>query len=202
MRFEFCWEARKCTRPCPVRETKSIFCWRIAHRERFCHPDVCRQCSYRRDWLGHRYNLREFLDAHDRERARPKRRRVLVVDDEPNFLFALEESVRRLGPTCLTAVDGEEALFFAEATIPDLIITDVQMPGIDGYELCRKLKANPLTAGIPIIIVSVRAAQRDIAEGLEAGAAAYLVKPLSPADLERQMRLLLPGPLRNDPEQP
>lgn len=196
MRFEFCWEHKKCSRPCPVRETQSIFCWRIAHRERLCHPDVCRECSYRRGWFSRRYNLREFLAAHDRERGRPKRQRVLVVDDDQNFLFALEESVRQLGRGCLTAIDGEEGLLFAQTTLPDLIVTDVQMPAVHGYDLCRALKASPATAGIPIIMASVRAAPRDIAEGMAAGASVYLVKPLRPAELERQMRLLLPDETR------
>lgn len=192
MRFEFCWQHKQCDRPCPVRESQSIFCWRIAHRERLCHPEVCRQCSYRRAWFSHRYSLQAFLAAHDRERARPKRQRVLVVDDDPSFLFALEEAVLHLGRSCLTAMDGEEGLFFAQATVPDLVVTDVQMPTIHGYDLCRALKASPATAGIPIIMVSVRAAPRDIAEGTAAGASVYLVKPLRPAELERQMRLLLP----------
>lgn len=194
MRFEFCWQHRKCDRACPVRETQSVFCWRMAHRDRLCHPEVCRQCSYRRAWLSHRYDLQEFLAAHDRERARPRRQRVLVVDDDPNFLFALEETVHQLGLNCLTAMDGEEGLFFAQATLPDLVITDVQMPAVHGYDLCRTLKASAATARIPVIMVSVRATKRDIAEGLDAGASVYLVKPLRPADLEQQMRLLLlPG---------
>jgi CheY-like chemotaxis protein len=193
MGFEFCWQHRNCDRPCPVRESESIFCWRIAHRESFCHPDVCQRCSYQRAWFSHEYSLQSFLEEHERRRPRPKAQRILAVDDEPNFLFALEETIRGLGCTCLTAIDGAEGLFFAEETTPDLIVTDVQMPGIHGFDLCRRLKASPATAGIPIIIVSVRAGARDIEEGMAAGASAYLVKPLHPADLERHIRTLLPG---------
>ena len=196
VRFEFCWQHRGCDKACPVRETQSIFCWRLAHKESFCHPEVCRQCGYRRNWFAGRYDLQEFLAEHDRKRGRPKAQRILAVDDEPNFLFALEESVRNLGCNCLTGVDGAEGLLFARQTRPELIVTDVLMPEMNGYDLCRALKADPLTAGIPVVMVSVKNTQRDRDAGMDAGAAGYLVKPLRPADLERQIRELLPGGAR------
>jgi CheY-like chemotaxis protein len=192
MKFEFCWEHKKCDKACPVRESHSIFCWRIAQKESLCHPDVCRQCSYRRNWFSHTYSLQEFIREHDKERGRPKAPRILAIDDEPNFLFALEETILGRGYNCLTAVDGEEGLFFAQETMPDLIITDVLMPKIHGYDLCRALRADPRTVRTPIVIVSVRAAQKDIEEGLAAGASAYLVKPLRPDQLQKSIADLLP----------
>lgn len=193
MVFEFCWEHKNCDRDCPVRKSKSIFCWRLAQKERLCHHEVCIQCTYRRNWLSHTYDLQSFIAEHDRDRGRPKAKRVLAIDDEENFLFALEETIRNMGLNCLTAIDGEEGFFFSKETRPDLIVTDVLMPKIHGYDLCRALKADPRTSEIPIIIVSVRGAQKDIAEGLEAGASAYLVKPLHPRELEKRIGELLPA---------
>ena len=86
MKFEFCWEHRDCDRPCPVKESQSIFCWRIARKENLCHPDTCAQCSYRQNWFSNKYSLKEFLEKHDGERHRRVTKRVLAVDDEPNFL--------------------------------------------------------------------------------------------------------------------
>lgn len=192
MGFEFCWEHKGCVRACPVRESQSIFCWRIAHKERLCHPEVCGRCVYRRNWFGGEYDLQEFITKHDGERGRRKTQRILVIDDDPSFLFALEESVRELGCNCLTAIDGAEGLFFARETRPELIVTDIQMPELNGYDLCRALKADPRTAGIPVLIVTVMAAQRNRDAGMAAGASGYLVKPLRPADLERRIRELLP----------
>jgi len=193
MKFEFCWEHKKCDRSCPVKNTQSIFCWRIAQRESLCHPDVCRKCSYRTNWFSNKYNLQEFISACDKKRGRPKAQRILAIDDEPNFLFALEETVRSLSYKCLTAVDGEEGLFFAQQTRPDLIITDILMPKIHGYDLCRALKSDPRTVNIPIIIVSVRATRKDIDEGMAVGASAYLVKPLKLHRIKKLIRDLIPG---------
>jgi CheY-like chemotaxis protein len=193
MNFEFCWEHNKCDRSCPVKETQSIFCWRIAQKESLCHPDFCRKCSYRSNWFSNKYDLQEFIRSYDKKRGRPKARRILAIDDEPNFLFALEETVQSLSYNCLTAIDGEEGLFFATQSLPDLIITDINMPRLGGFDLCRALKSDPRTAAIPIIIVSVRGSQKDIDQGLAAGASAYLVKPLKPHHLVRHVRDLIPG---------
>jgi CheY-like chemotaxis protein len=199
MNFEFCWQHRNCNRECPVRESESVFCWRIAHRENICHPDNCRRCSYRRNWMEDRYDLREFISRNDKARGRRNWQRILAVDDEPNLLFALEETIVDLGCNCLTAVDGEEGLFFARKTLPDLVITDVQMPGMTGYELCRALKADPKTAPIPVIMVTVLTSKKECEEGYAAGAASYLFKPFHVRDLETQIRALLPRPGRSDP---
>jgi CheY-like chemotaxis protein len=197
MKFEFCWEHKKCDKACPVKESQSIFCWRVAQKESLCHSDVCRQCDYRRNWFNHKYSLQAFIREKDKERKRSKAPRILAIDDEPNFLFALEETILDLGYKCLTAVDGEEGLFFAQETVPDLIVTDVLMPKIHGFDLCRALRADPRTGRTPIIIVSVRAAQKDIEEGLAAGASAYLIKPLRPKELAKCIADILP---REGPE--
>ena len=91
---------------------------------------------------------------------------MLVVDDEPNILFALEETVRDLGFECIAACDGEDALVIARGARPDLIITDVIMPRLNGFELCEKLKADEATRDIPVVMVTVRAGERDSEPGL------------------------------------
>ena len=191
MKFEFCWEHRDCDRPCPVKESQSIFCWRIARTEKLCHPDTCAACSYRQNWFSNKYALKEFIAKHDAERGRRIAKRILAVDDEPNFLYALEETVLAEGYNCLTAIDGEEGFFFAREAPPDLIITDIMMPKVNGYELCRALKTDSRTKHIPIIVVSVRSSQKDIDEGMDAGADVYLVKPFQSSELEGHIKTLI-----------
>jgi len=193
MKFEFCWEHRNCDKPCPVSESKTIFCWRIARTERLHHPDVCAKCTYRKNWFNGEYSLQEFIARHDRRRDQPQRKRILLVDDEPNFLYALEDTMHDNNYNCLTAIDGEEGLFFAREAVPDLIVTDVIMPKIDGYELCRKIKGDERTRHIPVIMVSARGMADDIARGRRAGSDAYLVKPLSPQALLERISSLLSG---------
>jgi DNA-binding response OmpR family regulator len=158
--------------------------------EHLCHPDVCAECSYRKNWFSHEYSLQEFIRTNDRRKGRPYAKRILAVDDEPNFIFALEETVRENGFNCLTAIDGEEGLFFAQEVIPDLIITDIVMPKMNGFELCRALKADSRTSRIPIIVVTVRGKEADIQEGLSAGADVYMVKPFQTAELHKHIRRL------------
>jgi CheY-like chemotaxis protein len=174
-----------------VKESQSIFCWRIARTEKLCHPDVCAQCSYRQNWFSNKYSLKEFIDKHDAERGRRVAKRILAVDDEPNFLYALEETVTAEGYNCLTAIDGEEGLFFAREAPPDLIITDIMMPRVNGYELCRAVRADGRTKHIPIIVVTVRGLQKDIDEGMNAGADVYLVKPFQSSELEGHIKTLI-----------
>lgn len=192
MTFEFCWEHKACTKDCPVRKTGTVFCWRLAREQHLCHPDSCASCSYKQKWFAHDYDLQAFLAENDRRRGKRPVMRVLAIDDETNFLSVLEDSIRDEGYNCLAAVDGEEGLFFAQETIPDIIVTDIVMPRLDGFELCRILKADVRTKDIPVIMVTVRGAKRDVDEGLAIGAAAYLVKPIRHTELLEKIRELLP----------
>ncbi len=202
MRFEHCWEHRQCTRTCPVRETQSVFCWRIAQKENLCHPDICHQCSYRQNWMSKQYDFQEYLTRCEQQPGRSKARQILAIDDESNFLFGLEEMILEMGCTCLTAIDGEEGLLFAQETRPDLIITDIQMPRMNGLDLCRALKADSRTAGIPVIVVSVLVSKKEQEAGFAAGAAAYIFKPFDLTDLTSQIRRLLPPAARPDRRRP
>ncbi len=192
MAFQFCWEHHGCTRECRVRDRQVLFCWRAAVSEGRKTAAECEACSYRRRWATGELSTADFSRERDR-RLRPRQtRRVLVVDDEPNILFALEETVRDLGFDCIAACEGEDALIIARGVRPDLIITDVIMPGLNGYELCEKLKADPATNSIPVVMVTVRAGDRDKKQGSAAGADAYLVKPFHLTDLKEIIDKLLP----------
>ena len=100
--------------------------------------------------------------------------------------------MRSLGFECIAACDGEDALVIARGAHPDLIITDVNMPRLNGFELCEKLKADEATCTIPVVFVTVRAGEHDRKHGSEAGAKAYLVKPFHLTDLKEIIDRLLP----------
>jgi twitching motility two-component system response regulator PilH len=191
--LEFCWQHRNCEKDCVVRRTGTIFCWRLARVERLCHPDNCAACSYKQNWFAHQYDLQKFIAKHDRRKGERPVTRVLAIDDEPNFLSVVEDSVLDEGYNCLTAIDGEEGLFFAQETIPDIILTDIVMPRLNGFELCRILKTDVRTSEIPVIMVTVRGALKDIEHGMSLGASAYLVKPVRPLELLEKIRELLPA---------
>jgi DNA-binding response OmpR family regulator len=110
-------------------------------------------------------------------------KQVVVVDDEPNIRFALEETVRGEGYNCLAADNGEDGFIFIREVLPDLVIADVNMPKINGYELCRAIKSDSRTSHIPFILVTVRVKDEEIDLGREAGADAYLLKPFKASDL-------------------
>jgi CheY-like chemotaxis protein len=181
--FKFCWEFKNCDKACPVRETESIFCWRIAHNEDFRTTADCDACAYRRKWFGEEFSLQEFILNFDRRQSRRMTKQVVVIDDEPNIRFALEETVRGEGYNCLSTDNGEDGFLFIREVLPDLVITDVNMPKINGYELCRAIKADSRTSHIPVILVTVRVREDEIRLGKEAGADAYLLKPFKAKEL-------------------
>ena len=192
MAFEFCWEHKQCTRECRVRDLQVLFCWHLAINEGRKLREECEECSYRRRWAAGELSTSDFVKKHERRGQPRSTRRVLVVDDEPNILYALEETVRDLGFDCIAACDGEDALVIARGAHPDLIITDVIMPRLDGFELCERLKADEATRDIPVVMVTVRATDRDRREGSTAGAAAYLTKPFHLTELKEIIDRLLP----------
>jgi len=192
MPFAFCWEYLGCTRECRVREEQALFCWRTAIREGRKTQEECNACAYRQAWVRGELATDDFVKKHERRGQPRSALRVLVVDDEPNILFALEETVRDLGFECIAACDGEDALVIARGARPDLIITDVIMPRLNGFELCEKLKADEATRNIPVVMVTVRAGDRDRTQGSSAGAAAYLIKPFHLTELKEIIDKLLP----------
>ena len=117
---------------------------------------------------------------------------ILVVDDEPSIVdlvrFTLEDADVRV----VEASDGAEALVLARQIKPDLILLDVQMPRLDGLEVCRELRREPAFARAPIILLTAAGQEADRARGLGAGADEYLTKPFSPLALLALVEALVP----------
>ena len=109
--------------------------------------------------------------------------KVLVVDDMEQIVRLVEINLTRKGYEVITAGDGEEALRKVLAEMPDLVISDITMPRMDGHVLLEKLRSEPMTQGIPFILLTVKAHDIDVWEGVDAGADAYLTKPFVPQDL-------------------
>jgi CheY-like chemotaxis protein len=106
--------------------------------------------------------------------------KILVVDDEPPILRLMEFILAREGHEMVVAVNGEEALAKVAEHKPDLILLDIMMPRIDGYEVVRRLRADAEHAGIPIIMLSAKAQDADVQKGVDAGVNEYITKPFSP----------------------
>jgi DNA-binding response OmpR family regulator len=117
--------------------------------------------------------------------------RILVVDDEEDLVWALRRSLADEGYQVLTAYDGVEALELARRERPDLVILDIVMPGLDGLEVCRRLRRDPTVAAVPILFLTVRSLLEDRVTGLDEGCDAYLVKPFDMRELKAHVRALL-----------
>ncbi|MCK4413907.1 MAG: response regulator [Candidatus Eisenbacteria sp.] len=111
------------------------------------------------------------------------RKRILVVDDEVYMLHILEFSLHMEGMEVISAASGQEALQKIAEEPPDLIILDVLMPEMDGYEVCRRLKQEESTRSIPIVFLTAKDSRKDRTFGLDLGADAYITKPFSPQTL-------------------
>ncbi len=114
--------------------------------------------------------------------------RILVVEDQQDNRQIMNDLLSGAGYEVIEAVTGEEALRVADAERPDLILMDIQLPGLDGLEVTRRIKANPALRHIPVIAVTSYALSGDEAEALEAGCDAYLSKPISPRKLLAKIR--------------
>jgi len=112
-----------------------------------------------------------------------RQHRILVADDDARGLHFLKGLLGNEGYEIVAASDGPEALALAESTIPDAILLDVMMPGMDGFEVCRKLRANPVLSPIPIILLTALDDRESKLEGLEAGADDFLTKPFDATEL-------------------
>jgi signal transduction histidine kinase len=117
--------------------------------------------------------------------------RILLVDDNPNNLKVLSEAIQRHGWKALMATDGESAIEQAEYAHPDLILLDVMMPGIDGFETCRRLKANSIAQNIPVIFMTALSDATDKVKGLEIGAVDYITKPFQQEEVIARLKLHL-----------
>jgi DNA-binding response OmpR family regulator len=113
---------------------------------------------------------------------------VLVVDDEPQARSMMRLILVRAGFDVVEAKDGYQALDEVERRLPDLMILDIMMPGIDGFYVCEQLRADEKTANLPIIVLSAMTDADSVSRGKEVGATMYLKKPVSPDDLTRYVQ--------------
>lgn len=118
---------------------------------------------------------------------------ILVIDDEANIRRIVQINLARLGHRITMAADGVEGLEKVREDRPDLVILDVMMPRMDGFEMLRRLKADPELAGIRVVMLTARSQDADIFEGHRSGADFYLTKPFSPAALLDALRQVLPA---------
>src|SRR5258706_8909040 len=112
-----------------------------------------------------------------------KRPRILIVEDEPDLQELVRHHLARERYDVATAGDGETALRDAQRRIPDLVVLDLMLPGIDGLEVCRRLKADPRTSAVPIVMLTAKGEETDAVIGLAQGADDYIRKPFGVKEL-------------------
>ncbi|CCO07067.1 winged helix-turn-helix domain-containing protein [Desulforamulus hydrothermalis] len=117
--------------------------------------------------------------------------KIVVVDDETNILELIRFNLEKDGHQVLTSTGGEEGLHLIRSELPDLVILDVMLPEPDGLEICRRLRHDPATALVPILMVSARGETLDRVVGLEMGADDYIAKPFSPRELMARVKAAL-----------
>jgi two-component system alkaline phosphatase synthesis response regulator PhoP len=120
--------------------------------------------------------------------------KVLVVDDEPNIRNILDFTLGAEGYLVIAAGDGEQGFEVALAELPDLILLDVMMPRSDGFEVCRRLKEDPRTAHIPVVMLTAKSGRDDRLQGEAARADGYITKPFSPQRVVETVQSLLGVP--------
>jgi DNA-binding response OmpR family regulator len=118
-------------------------------------------------------------------------KKVLIVDDEPNIVAALEFLLEKQGYQVRVAANGEEALGQLDAFRPDLVLLDVMVPKLSGYEVCQRMRAEPKWRNIKVVMLSARGREVEISKGMSLGADLYVTKPFSSADLVATIRDLL-----------
>jgi two-component system, OmpR family, alkaline phosphatase synthesis response regulator PhoP len=127
--------------------------------------------------------------------------KILVVDDEEDILELVRYNLSREGYKILCATSGEEGLTIARAEIPDLIVLDLMLPGVDGLDVTRRLKADEAARKIPIVMLTAKGEESDIVTGLELGAEDYVTKPFSPKVLVARVKAVLRRQLNDAPEE-
>src|SRR5919202_2199786 len=110
-------------------------------------------------------------------------KKILAVDDERHIVRLVEVNLQRAGYYVVTAYDGREALEKVKTEHPDLVVLDVMMPYMDGFEVLKNLKADPVTAEIPVIMLTAKAQDADVFRGWQSGVDCYLTKPFNPMEL-------------------
>ena len=118
-------------------------------------------------------------------------KKILIIEDDPATQRLVDYSLKQEGYQIITASNGLEGIRKAIGETPDLIILDVMLPGLDGFEICYRLKSEPATANLPILMFSAKAQEIDKDTGIKVGADDYLTKPSAPADIIARVEKLL-----------
>jgi two-component system alkaline phosphatase synthesis response regulator PhoP len=118
-------------------------------------------------------------------------KKILVIEDDPAISRLVDYSLRHEGYEVISATNGLEGIRKARQEAPDLVILDVMLPGMDGFEICHRLRGEPETAGLPILMFSAKAQEIDKNTGLKVGADDYLPKPAAPAEIVSRVQKLL-----------
>ena len=117
--------------------------------------------------------------------------RILIADDEPNIVISLEFLMKREGFDVQVAMDGEAALQAIAAQLPDLILLDVMLPKLNGFEVCQQIRAKPECQSLKVLMLTAKGRDTEVSKGLALGADAYMTKPFSTRDLVAKVRQLL-----------
>ncbi len=120
-----------------------------------------------------------------------KTERIVVIEDEADILEVIAYNLKREGYEVVTSTSGEDGLEKIERTKPHLVVLDLMLPEVDGIELCKKLKSDPLTQSIPVIMVTAKGEESDVVLGLGVGADDYVTKPFSPRELTARVKAVL-----------
>lgn len=120
-------------------------------------------------------------------------KKILIADDEPNILISLEFLMKREGYAVVLARDGQEALEAVLRERPDLVLLDVMMPLKSGFDVCHEVRANEAVKDTPIVMLTAKGRDTDVAKGLALGASAYMTKPFSTRELVQKVQSLLAG---------
>lgn len=130
-----------------------------------------------------------------------RQRSIVVVEDETSILEVITYNLKREGYAVMTATNGEEGLAIIKRSQPDAVLLDIMLPGLDGIEVCQRLKADPALRDIPVIMVTAKSEESDVVLGLGIGADDYVAKPFSPRELVARVKAALRrGPLRESQE--
>lgn len=117
--------------------------------------------------------------------------RILIAEDERDIRELITFTLRFAGHDVTATANGEEAYLKAQEILPDLILLDVRMPRMTGYEACEKIKGNPETTNIPVVFLSAKGQESEVQTGLQVGAAEYIIKPFAPDQLTEKVRQIL-----------
>ena len=118
-------------------------------------------------------------------------KKILVIEDDPATSRLVDYSLRHHGYHVITAMNGLDGVRKARSESPDMVILDVMLPGMDGFEICHRLRADPATANLPILMFSAKAQEIDKDTGIKVGADDYLIKPSPPAEIVARVEKLL-----------